>query len=163
MAGLTLVEALIASGIMAIVVAGSLSAILFNQVSDRKAQEEAIAMNFLSHYVETVKALPFTSVTPGQPISSLFNGVNGAPLITIPEDNSWVPLNTNSFETFSPGLLWLSNLNPAMQVTLTDHNVNGELHDIEINVKVDWDAPLGKGGRLEAQVDSFRTVDSSAL
>jgi type II secretory pathway pseudopilin PulG len=159
----TLVEAMITSGIMAIFVAGCLSALVFNQVADRKAKEEAIVMNFISHYVETVKALPFTSVAPGQPISSLFNGVNGAPLITIPQDNSWVPLNTTAFYTFSPGLLWLNNRNPAMQVTLTDDNVNGTLQDIEINVKVDWDAPLGKGGRLEVQADFLRTVDSSTL
>ena len=50
-----------------------------------------------------------------------------------------------------------------MQVALTQHSVNGTLHDIEINVKVDWDAPLAKGGRLEVEVDFLRTVDVPTL
>ena len=58
---------------------------------------------------------------------------------------------------------WLSNRNPAMLVTLTPNNVGGVLHDIEVNVKIDWDAPLAKGGRLEVQVDFLRTKDVSTL
>jgi type II secretory pathway pseudopilin PulG len=160
-AGFTLVEALISVGIMVILVAACLSAIVFDQVSVRKAKEEAIAMDFLTHYVENIKALPFANVVPGGPINSYFNGKDGAQLITIPQDNSWIPLNTTAFQTFDPDLVWLSNRNPAMQVTLTPNS--GTLHDIEINVKIDWDAPLAKGGRLEVQVDFLRTVDTSTL
>ena len=159
----TLVEAMISSGIMFILVAACLSAIVFDQVSIRKAKEEAIAMDFLTHYVENIKALPFTSVVAGSPVNSLFNGANGAPLITIPPNNSWVPLNTTAFQTFDPDLLWLKNRNPAMLVTLTPHNVSGVLHDIEVNVKIDWDAPLAKGGRLEVQVDFLMTKDTFTL
>jgi type II secretory pathway pseudopilin PulG len=165
-AGFTLVEALISSGIMVILIAACLSAIVFNQVSARKAKEEAIAMNFLTHYVENIKALKFTDVVPGHCINKLFDGstvVNGVPiLITIPQNNSWVPLNTTAFQTFDYDLLWLNNRNPAMQVILTP-NVGGVPHDIEINVKIDWDAPLAKGGRLEVQVDFLRTKDVTTL
>jgi type II secretory pathway pseudopilin PulG len=163
-AGFTLVETMISSGIMVIVVAACLSAVVFDQVSLRKAKEEAIAMNFLTHYVENIKALPFADVVPGFPINSLFNGVNPAPLITIPPANSWVPLNTTAFQTyFDPDLGCLTNRNPAMLVTLTPHNVSGVLHDIEVNVRIDWDAPLARGGRLEVQVDSLRTKDVPTL
>jgi type II secretory pathway pseudopilin PulG len=164
-AAFTLVEAMISSGIMVIVVAACLSAIAFNQVSVRKAKEEAIAMDFLTHYVENIKALPFADVVPGFPINSLFDGANGAPLITIPPANSWVPLNTTAFQNYFDKDLskYLSNRNPAMLVTLTPHNVSGILHDIEVNVKIDWDAPLAKGGRLEVQVDFLRTKDVPTL
>jgi Tfp pilus assembly protein PilV len=163
-AGFTLVEAMISSGIMFILVAACLSAIVFNQVSVRKAKEEAIAMDFLTHYVENIKALPFVDVVPGFPINSLFDGANGAPLITIPPANSWIPLNTTAFQTyFDKDLKYLSNRNPAMLVTLTPHNVGGVLHDIEVNVKVDWDAPLAKGGRLEVQTDFLMTKDTLTL
>jgi hypothetical protein len=162
-----LVEAAVALGILGIFIAACLSAIVTNQVCDRKAKEEAIAMDFLTKYVENIKALPFASVAPGLPINWIYNGVGGAPLIAIPANSSWVSLNTTAFQTFYPDLLWLSNRNPMMQVALTQHSVNGALngtlHDIEINVKIDWDAPLAKGGRLEVEVDFLRTVDVPTL
>ena len=162
-AAFTLVEAAVALGLLGICSVACLSAIVTNQVCDRKAKEEAIAMDFLTKYVETIKALPFTSVAPGLPINSIYNGAGGAPLITIPANSNWVSLNTTAFQTFYPDLLWLSNRHPTMQVTLAQNSVNGTLHDIEINVKVDWDAPLAKGGRLEVEVDLLRTVDVPTL
>jgi hypothetical protein len=149
---------------MVILVAACLSAIVFNQVSVRKAKEEAIAMNFLTHYVENIRMLPFTDVVPDSPISPYFNGVYPALLITIPHNcsggtNSWVSLNTTNFQTFDTDLLWLNGRNPAMQVTLTPNAG----HDIEVNVKMDWDAPLARGGRLEVQVDLLRTKDVPTL
>ena len=120
-------------------------------------------MDYLTHYAEMIKALPFASIAPGFPINSLFDGANGAPKIIIPQDNSWVPLNTTDFQTFHPDLLWLSKRNPKMQVTLTQNHVGGVLHDIEVCVKIDWDAPLGRGGRLEVQVDLLRTKDVLTL
>jgi hypothetical protein len=162
-AAFTLVEATIALGLLGICAVACLSAIVTNQVCDRKAKEEAIAMDFLTKYVENIKALPFTSVAPGLPINYIYNGAGGAPLITIPANSNWVSLSTTAFQTFYPDLLWLSNRNPMMQVTLAQNSVAGALHDIEINVKIDWNAPLAKGGRLEVEVDFLRTVDVPTL
>jgi len=156
-------EALVAVGILGICCAACLAAIVTNQVCDRKAKQQAIAMDFLTKYVENIKALPFTSVAPGLPINSIYNGAGGGPLIAIPANNAWVSLNTTAFLTFYPDLLWLSNLNPMMMVTLTQTSVSGTLHDIEINVRVDWNAPLAKGGELEVEVDLLRTVDVPTL
>jgi hypothetical protein len=162
-AAFTLIECLIAVGLLGLCCAACLSAIVANQVCNLKAKQEAIAMNFLTKYVENIKALPFTSVAPGLPINYIYNGAGGAVLIAIPPANSWVPLNTSAFQFFYPDLLWLSNLDPLMQVTLTQNSVNGTLHDIEINAKVQWDSPLAKGGQLEVQVDALRTVDVPTL
>jgi hypothetical protein len=156
-------EALVSAGILGICCAACLEAIVTNQVCNRKAKQQAIAMDFLTKYVENIKALPFTSVAPGLPINSIYNGASGGPLITIPANNAWVPLNTTAFLTFYPDLLWLSNLDPLMMVTLTQTSVNGTLHDIEINVRVDWNAPLNKGGELEVEVDLLRTVNVPTL
>lgn len=157
--GFTLVEAAMASAVMAMFVIGCFSAITFDQVAIRKAKEEAIVMDFLTHYVENIKALPFTAVAPGLPINSLYNGANGSPSILIPANNSWVPLDTTDFQTFDPDLLWIRSRNPKMQVTLLNNLVSGVMHDVDVNVKIDWDAPLGKGGRLEVQFDLLRTKD----
>ena len=159
----TLVEVMMAAGLMGVFVAACLSAVVTDQVCTRKAKEEAIAMDFLTKYVENIKALPFASVVPGLPINSIYNGTGGSPLITIPTDSSWVPLTNTSFQTFYPDLLWFNNRNPKMQVVLAQNSVAGSLHDMEINVKVDWDAPLSKGGRLEVQVDFLRTLDVPTL
>jgi hypothetical protein len=159
----TLVEAMMAVGLTGIFVAACVWAIISDQVCLRKAKEEAIAMDFLTKYMENIKAVPFTSVAPGLPINYFYDGSEGAPLITIPSTNSWVPINTTAFETFYPDLLWLTNRNPQMLVTLTQNSVAGSLHDIEINVRFDWDAPLTQGGRLEVMVDSLRTANVPAL
>jgi len=162
-AAFTLVEATIALGLLGIFFTAGLSAIVTNQVCNQKAKEEAIAMDFLTKYVENIKALPFTSVGPGLPINSIYNGTDGVPLIVIPSNNIPVSLNSTAFQTFYPDLLWLTNLNPTMQVSLTQSNVAGTLHDIEINAQVNWNAPLAKGGQLQIQVNFLRTVDVPAL
>jgi hypothetical protein len=156
-------EAVVSLGLMGFFVAASMSAIVTNQVCSRTAKEQAIGMDFLTKYVENIKALPFASVAPGLPINTIYNGAGGAPLITIPANNSWFSITNTAFQTFYPDLLWFNNRNPKMQVTLTQNSVAGTLHDIEINAKVDWDAPLAKGGRLEVQVDFLRTVDVPTL
>jgi hypothetical protein len=150
-------------GLLGIFVAASTAAVITDQVCSRKAKEQAIGMNFLTKYVENIKALPFGSVALGMPVNSIYNGVGGAPLITIPASGTWVSIATTDFQTFYPDLLWLSNRNPKMLVTLTPTSVDLTLHDMEINVKIDWDAPLSKGGRMEVQVDFLRTVDVPTL
>jgi hypothetical protein len=163
MAAFSLMEATIALGLLGIFMVACLAAVVTNQVCDQKAKEYAIAMDFLTKYVENIKALPFTSVAPGLPINSLYNGTAGSPLIVIPSTNSWTSINTTAFQTFYPDLLWMTNLNPQMLVTLTVNTNASGLHDIEINAKVQWDAPLAKGGQLQVQVDCLRTVDVSRL
>ena len=144
---------------LALFVAACFSGIMFNRMASLKAKEEAIAMDYLIHYVETIKALQFSEVTGGYPINPLFNGSAGSPSITIPASAAWVAINTADFETFHPDLLWLKNRNPKMQVTLTTQSVSGVPHDKQMNVKVAWDSPLGRGGRLSVQLDVLRTKD----
>lgn len=152
-----------ALGLLGLFSIACLSAVVTNQVVDQKAKEDAIAMDFLTKYAENIKALPFASVAPGLPINYIYNGTGGAPLIIIPATNGWVSINTTAYQTFYPDLVWMTNLNPQMQVTLTQNSVAGTLHDIEINVKMQWNAPLAKGGQLQVQVDFLRTVDVSLL
>ena len=162
-AGFTLIEVLIASGVAMLLVAGCMAAIFIDQIAIRKAKEQALAMDFLTKYAENIKALPFTSVAPGLPINSLYNGANGAPLISIPANTNWVSLTNVNFQIFYPDLVWFANRNPQMQLNLKQNSVSGTLHDLELNVKVDWDSPLGKGTRLEVQVDFTRDVDVPIL
>jgi type II secretory pathway pseudopilin PulG len=155
----TLVEAMIALGVMVLFTAACLSTIVVSQVSVRKAKEEAIAIDFLTKYAENLKALPFTSVITGEPIN--WELANAPYQILIPTSGSPVSVDNLLYKTFYPDLLWFANRNPTMIVTLTPSAVVG--HDIEVNIKLDWDPPISKGGRQEVQVDFLRTKDASEL
>ncbi len=124
--GFTLIEAMVASGVMALFVTACFTAITFDQVAVRKSKEESIAMDFLIHYLENVKALPFSYVAPGQPINPLLNGTAGAPAITLPANYSWVPVTTLEYQSYHPDLLWISNRNPALLVVITSNSVGGD-------------------------------------
>ena len=162
-AAFTLIEAMIAVGVLGLFVAACVAAVVTDEVCVAKAKQEAIAMNFLTKYVETIKALPFTYVSPGLPINSIYNGTGGAPLIAIPSNSTPVSINTTAYQLFYPDLLWMTNLSPTLAVTLTQNSVAGSLHDIEINAKVSWTAPLNKGGQIQVEVDTLRTADVPTL
>lgn len=156
--GFTLVETMLASGAVGLFVMVCATAIVFDQVAVRKAKEHALVMDFLTHYAENLKALPYAYLAPGQPINSLYNGADGAPSILIPSaTNGWFSITNSSYQTFDPDLIWLANRNPQMLVTLNSNYVSGA-GEIDVNLRVDWDAPLQKGGRLEVQMDLLRTT-----
>ena len=117
-----------------------------------------MAIDFLTKYVETVKALPFDSVAVGLPINSLFNGAGGGPEIDIPANSSWVSVNTADYQTFYPDLVWFANRNPRLQVILSNISIGG-VPAIEINAKLSWDPLLSRGDRQIVVVDFLRTRD----
>ena len=152
-------EVMIASGVVGLSFLICCSTIVFDQVAIRKAKERAVAMDFLIHYGENVKALPFPAVMANMPINSLYNGANGAPKIVLPADESWFPVDTSDFFTFHPDLLWFSGRNPKMQVILTRNVLGGIVHDVEVRMTLAWDPPLKRGVRETVQIEMLRTKD----
>ena len=157
--GFTLAEVMLGVACLSIFMAACFSSILFNRLASMKAKEEAIATDFLIHFAETLKALPFAQVVPGYPISPLLDGQDGAPNIRIPSDDSWVAVDTADFQAFHPDLLWIQHRNPKMQVQLTTQNLNGSPHDTHLNIRLAWDPPLRRLGRLQVQMDLMRNKD----
>ena len=155
--GFTLVEAMMASAVLGLFVMACATAVVADQVAVRKAKERAIAMDFISHYAENIKALPFAYITHNYSINTLYDGVGGAPSILIPgTNNTWVSINNTNYEIFDPDLLWIANRNPKLQVNLNTNSVGGAA-EIDVNIRVQWDAPLSKGPREEVQLDLLRT------
>jgi len=155
---------MVALGVLVIFTLACTSSLFIDQITVRKAKEEAIAMDFLTKYAETIKAMPFTSIVVGQPINYIYNGQNGAPSINIPPSGTWVSLNTPAYQQyFSQDLWWINNRNPQMMVTMTPNSVNGVLHDIEVNVQVEWSPPISNGAEQQVQVDFLRTKDTTQL
>jgi prepilin-type N-terminal cleavage/methylation domain-containing protein len=157
--GFTLVEQMISVAILALFMAACFAGILMNRLIALKAKEEAIAMDFLIHYVETVKGLPFNEVAAGRPINPLLDGSGDGPNIRIPGDSSWVSIATEDYEVFHPDLMWVQHRNPQLRVALSPQRVGGVLHDVHLNVRMAWDAPLRQAGRLEVQMDLVRMKD----
>ncbi len=152
-------EAVIAVAVLSIFVMACFSSITFSRVTAMKAKEQAIAMDFLVHYTEMIRALPFNEVFAGNAINPLLAGRLGAPDVRIPADDSWVALNTEDYETFHPDLLWLHNRDPKIRVTLDTKTVAGETHTKHLGIRLEWDAPLSRGGRLHQQTDLIRVKD----
>jgi hypothetical protein len=157
--GFSLVEVTLSVLALSLFMAACFSSILFNRVASMKAKQEAIAMDFLIHYTESIKGLPFSNVVPGQPINPLYDGADGAPNIRIPNDSSWVRLDTDDFKTFHPDLIWVASQNPKMQVNMESVSQGGVPHDVHLNIRMAWDPPLGRNGKLQAQVDLVRIKD----
>jgi hypothetical protein len=63
------------------------------------------------------------------------------------------------FQTFHPDLLWLTSRHPRLQVQMDRTSVSGQLHEIHLNLKIQWDPPLGRGGPQVAQLDLLRCKD----
>ena len=150
---------MIAIVIMTMIVVTSFATIAFNRVAHMKAKEEAIALDFLMHYVETVKALPFDKLRPGTAISALFDGSGGAPNIRIPPNSNWVPVNTTDYQVFHPDLIWLANRRPELQAALTMEMVGGQEHSKHLHLTFHSDPPLGRGDRLSVVLDMVRVRD----
>jgi hypothetical protein len=145
--------------LLAIFTMACFSAITFSRVASVKAKEEAIVMDFLSHYTELVRALPYAAVATGNAINPALDGDGDSPDIRIPASDSWVPLNTADFEAFHPDLLWIHNRSPQAQISLAPEQVAGVLHAKRLTLKVQWDAPLRRGGRLQQQAFLVRVQD----
>jgi hypothetical protein len=124
-----------------------------------KAKEQAIALDFLIHYVETVKALPFADLRPGEPINSLYDGSGDAPRIALPGNDSFFSVENDDYETFHPDLAWFRGRDPQMQVLLRTINSAGVPHTRHLKVRLAWDAPLERGGRMELHLDALKFRD----
>jgi hypothetical protein len=132
-----------------------LAAITFNRVAAVKAREQAIALDFILHYLETLRGVSFSNLRPGMPINNLCDGTGGAPNIRIPTDTTFFPIDTEDYETFHPELAWLSSQRPEMQVVLSEQGGGSPAAKL-VHVEVRWQAPLGRGSTNSVQLDAFR-------
>jgi hypothetical protein len=152
-------EAILGVGALAFFLIVCYSSLVFSRLGATKTREQGIICDFVVHYVETLKALPFSSIGAGTPISPLFDGSGGSPTITIPASGSATALNTPAYLTFHPDLLWVTNSNPQLCVTYTTNFVKAAAHDIHVAAQATWDPPVGRGTRLGVQFDLVRTKD----
>jgi hypothetical protein len=177
MGGFTLAEASVAVLLLGVFTIICFTGIVCAQVASMKARQQNIVNDFLLHYAENIKGLPFPGTVPGvnvvgsgSCINLLWNGDPShdvgdenlrTPNIVIPPSGSTNALNTADYLIFHPDLQWLTNANPTLQVTLTTNwaTLSGSQvqHDIHVNLTVSWDPPLAHGGRQQCRLDIVRT------
>jgi prepilin-type N-terminal cleavage/methylation domain-containing protein len=158
--GFTLVEAVVAMVVVGIIALATLSAMSFAKVQMYRDKERGIVSDFVFHYLELAKGLPFAEVRRGGAIGGLYDGRAGsAANIRIPTDNSWHALTDTNYLTFHPELVWLQPRNPEMRVQLMTTQTGGVDHTKHLQIDVRWDAPLQNGPRTTVRMDLVRTKD----
>jgi len=158
-AGVAMIEVLIAVVIIGLLVVGNVSSVYFCRNTTYRDQDKGIMTDFMTHYAELVRGLPFEEVVGGKPLNGLYDGTAGAPNIRIPVSTNWVSLATQDYAVFHPDLVWLNNRNPEMRVSLTTEVVNGEPHTKHLSLEVHWRAPLGTGPPVSRRLDILRVRD----
>lgn len=159
--GFSLLYILTAVTILAFVFATSMSMIYGNRMKETKDKDITIARDFMIHYLELVKVLPFEDIAPNAAVSPAFNGENRTPNIRIPSHPAAISLVDADYHLFHPDLVWLEEQKPAMIVTLTI-NTEGEGEDQiivskHISMEVSWDGPLDDKSRQTLKMDVLRT------
>jgi hypothetical protein len=158
-AGVTIPEVLVASLVVGLLVMADMVAVYHMRVLNAKDADRGIVAGFMQHYVELVKALPFDEVKTNAPLSGLYNGANGTPRVAIPATSEWMPLSDVNYQLFHPSLLWLTNRNPQLRVSLENASVAGAIHDKHLLLEVEWDAPLARGPRQSHRLHVLRVKD----
>lgn len=158
--GFTLVEAVVSMVVVGIIALASISAMNFGKVQMYRDKERSIVSDFVFHYLELVKALPFNEVRRSGPISGLHDGRAGsAGDVRLPLDDAWHSLNSSNYLAFHPELVWLLPRGPEVRSVLTTTQVDGADHTKHIAIEVRWDAPLQSGPRTTVRMDLVRTRD----
>ena len=156
--GFTIVEELVAMGLVSMFGFACLSSISFTRTQRFRDREAGITADFMAHYVEHLKAMSFDQLRPGQPVNALYDGTGGSAAVTIPASGTWVNLADNNHLTFHPELAWIASRQPAYRVTLTTTESGGAPHTKHVAIEVSWVQPLSTR-RLTNRLDLVRVRD----
>lgn len=157
--GTTLPEVVIATLILSLAVLSCVSAVSFSRYTSAKARDQAVLLDFATHYTETLRGLQFADLRAGSAINSLYDGQDGAPNIRVPASADPVRLDTTDYLAFHPGLAQLANQQPVMVVRLVENSVGGVPHDKTVMVEARCQAPLNRGGQLSLTLTLYRVKD----
>ncbi len=143
--GFTIVEVVIAAGILSVVFLATMALINFQRLQSRKAMEQAIMLDFAEHYIEIARNKPFSQIVGGTPINPLYDGQHSAPDIRFPTNSGWQSLWTTDFRNFHPDLEWFEGSSPQYKCIITNQMVGSDTRSKHIELDVRWKPPLGRG------------------
>src|SRR6185369_2684589 len=134
----TLVEEMIAMGLVSMISFACLSSITFTRTQRFRDREAGISGDFMAHYIEHLKAMPFDQLNTGEPINALYDGTGGGPVVTIPTSGTWVSLATTNYQSFHPELVWIASRQPEYRLTMETTQVGGKPHTKHVAIEVKW-------------------------
>ena len=156
--GFSLVEEVIAMGIVAILSITFMSSLGFVKTQRYRDRDAGVVTDFLSQYIEHLKALPLDSIVSGRPLNALYDGSQGAPLIVIPESGQWVSLTGEDYHVMHPELVWLEAREPQFRMTVMA-GTGGDLSEGKhAKLELRWLQPLS-GRYLTNRLDLLRVKD----
>jgi len=149
---------------MAVSVMGLLALVNFAALSmcrtaSYRIYDRGVVHDFMAHYVEQIKSLPFDEVVANHPINGLYDGEGGVPDIRIPASTNWFALTSASYQAFHPDLVWLSRRSPEARVTLTTTILGGLPHTKQFSLEVRWISQLSPGKLESRRLDLVRVRD----
>ena len=124
-----------------------------------RVYDRGVMHDFMAHYLEQIKSLPFDQVVANGPVNGLYNGVGGVPNIRIPTTTAWFSLTNSDYQAFHPDLVWLSRRSPQARVTLTTSSLGGQPHDKQVTLEVKWQSQLSPGKWEYRRLDLVRVRD----
>ena len=77
--GFTVIEVVIAMLLVGVFVLASMSSMAFSRIQSAKDKDNGLLLDFATHYLELVKAKPFSELKKGSALNPLFDGTAGAP------------------------------------------------------------------------------------
>ena len=157
--GFTIVEVVVAMGLVGVFVLAAMSSMALSRVQSAKDKDRGVLLDFAVHYLELVKAKPFDELKAGSALNPLCDGTGGSPNIRIPANAAWFSITDVNYTTFHPELVWLAPRNAEMRVDLITTQVDGLDHTKVLRVEFRWDAPLQQGAKLNARMDMARFAD----
>lgn len=158
-AGFTIGETVMAVGILGLLVLVNFAALSMCRTTTYRVNDRCLVHDFMVHYLEQIKSLPFDQVVANQPVNGLYNGVGGVPNIRIPVSTDWFALTNADYQAFHPDLVWLSRRSPAARVTLTTTSLGGQPHDKQLSLEVRWQSQLSPGQLESRRLDLVRVRD----
>jgi type II secretory pathway pseudopilin PulG len=151
----TIIEVIVASGILSFIFIGTIFSIQYSQIQNRKTTEYLYMLDFCRHYLEISRGKPFAEILPGQTINTMFDGEHGAPDVRFPADSNWRTMLTEDLRNFHPDLEWFVQRAPEYRLFINNQLLNGNIVSRHLRLEVRWKPPLEKGtSRSSIRLDS---------
>ncbi len=144
----SLIEVMIAVTVLSLAFLAGFSLLQFNRLQSRKAQDQAIMLDFTQHYLEIARSRTYDQIAAGSAINPLFDGVSkfdstNAINIRFVNSSNWNDLSTSNFLMFHPDLAWFGNRNPEYQCQiLTETSFSAAQRCKVIRMTTRWHPPL---------------------
>ena len=77
--GFTLIEVVVAMTLVSVFVLAGMSSMAFSRIQTAKDKDSGVVLDFVTHYLELAKAIPFSDLKTGCALNPICDGTGGTP------------------------------------------------------------------------------------